>query len=283
MQNILKSIFITTLPVISALVFFFGCYILIINSNYDLQNVGVLIISFTITFFFIRIYIKPLSRTSKYLTSYSVPILIGVIVSAIGLTNGIKTQYTIGSNVLIIIGWLLYLKWYSIFNNRENTILKVGNKLPEFELESYDKHKIQSSSFIGNPTIFMFYRGNWCPFCVEQVKELGAYHEDLQKRNVKTVLISPQPHNNTKSLAKNFNKDFNFLVDYKSKAAKQLGILSRNGLPAGFQILGYDSDTVLPTVLITDHKGTIVFADLTENYRIRPEPENFLNIIDSIK
>ncbi len=44
--------------------------------------------------------------------------------------------------------------------------------------------------------------------------------------------------------------------------------------------MGYDSDTVLPTVIITDEKGKIIFVDLTDNYRVRPEPETFLQIID---
>ena len=38
----------------------------------------------------------------------------------------------------------------------------------------------------------------------------------------------------------------------------------------------------LPTVIITDAKGKIVFADLTDNYRVRPEPETFLKVIDAL-
>lgn len=44
-------------------------------------------------------------------------------------------------------------------------------------------------------------------------------------------------------------------MDYKSKVAKQLGILAENEIPARFQVLGYDSDIVMPTVIITDKDG----------------------------
>ena len=39
-----------------------------------------------------------------------------------------------------------------------------------------------------------------------------------------------------------------------------------------------DSDTVMPTVIMTDASGTIIFADLTDNYRVRPEPDVFLEV-----
>lgn len=83
-------------------------------------------------------------------------------------------------------------------------------------------------------------------------------------------------------MAKKFNIGFHFLADYKNKVAKQLGVLSKNGLPAGFQTLGYDSDTVLSTAVITDSKGVLIFVDLTYNYRVRPEPKTFIKIINSL-
>jgi hypothetical protein len=34
----------------------------------------------------------------------------------------------------------------------------------------------------------------------------------------------------------------------------------------------------LPTIIMTNASGKIIFADLTDNYRIRPEPETFLEV-----
>jgi len=42
--------------------------------------------------------------------------------------------------------------------------------------------------------------------------------------------------------------------------------------------LGYDSDTVLPTAILTDQNGVILFTDQTDNYRVRPEPDTFLRV-----
>ncbi len=96
------------------------------------------------------------------------------------------------------------------------------------------------------------------------------------------ILVSPQPHKYTASLAKKFQVGFHFLVDKGNQVAQQLNILSKNGLPFGFQALGYDSDTVMPTIIITDKNGKILFADLTDNYRVRPEPSTFLKVLDGV-
>ena len=44
-------------------------------------------------------------------------------------------------------------------------------------------------------------------------------------------------------------------------------------------MLGYDSDTVMPTVIITGKDGKIVWTHETDNYRVRPEPDTFLEVL----
>jgi hypothetical protein len=72
---------------------------------------------------------------------------------------------------------------------------------------------------------------------------------------------------------------FNFLTDENNRAARLLGIAQPHGLPMGMQVLGYDSETVLPTVIITDAGGRIVWVHETDNYRIRPEPGTYLDVL----
>ena len=61
------------------------------------------------------------------------------------------------------------------------------------------------------------------------------------------------------------------------------GIASSSGIPAGMEILGYDSETVMPTVLLTDTGGTIVYSHQTDNYRVRPEPGTFLEVMTGLQ
>jgi hypothetical protein len=46
----------------------------------------------------------------------------------------------------------------------------------------------------------------------------------------------------------------------------------------GMQMMGYDSETVLPTVIITSKDGKVIWTHET-NYRIRPEPDVYLEVL----
>ena len=278
LESFFRSLFISLFPFISLLVLGFT-FVQLSDLGASLGYLSLMIISGTITAFFAGLFISPRARTDANLNIYSLIIAFGVLISIIGLFKDSVSLAQISILGILSICWILYLKWYSIFNNRTSEILQVGNKLVEFQLENSEKEQVSSFSFLASPTIFLFYRGNWCPLCMAQIKEIATQYKELEKLGVNTVLISPQPHNHTKTLANKYKLNFHFLVDHKNRIAKQLGIFVENGIPAGFQVLGYDSDTVMPTVIITNKEGKIIFVDLTDNYRVRPEPELFLEII----
>jgi len=112
-----------------------------------------------------------------------------------------------------------------------------------------------------------------------QIKEVATQYKKLSSLGAKVVLCAPQPEKNTQALADKFDVPFIFLTDVDNRAAKALGIEMKNGLPAGMEMLGYEKDTLYPTVIITDATGSIIYSDLTNNYRIRPEPEDFIEVL----
>ena len=281
MKNILKSIFVSSF-IMYAVFSVVQSIIHLVNNGFSYQYIGRLIVSFTIAFLFIKaMTLHDTARTSANLWFRTTIITIGFLISVIG--GGLyENNEIIGSSpsLILLLAWLAYVFWYSRFGKRTQNF-EVGSFLPEFELEDTSKNKVASKSFLGKPTILMFYRGNWCPLCMAQIKEIASQYNELEKRGITMVLISPQPHHFSKSLAKKYNVNFQFLVDVDNKVVKQLEIFHKNGLPAGMQLLGYKNDTVMPTILITDSKSKIIFADLTNNYRVRPEPETFFKILDN--
>ncbi len=112
-----------------------------------------------------------------------------------------------------------------------------------------------------------------------QIKELAGRYREIEALGVRTALISPQPHENTAALARTHNVNFEFYTDTDNVAARALGIDHHGGLPLGMQAMGYDSDTVLPTVIITDVRGWVIWAHETDNYRVRPEPDVYLEVL----
>jgi len=281
MQNSLKSIFISLFPLLALVGLGYSIF-LIIDGGFSFLLAGQIIVAGTVVIFFGGLFKNPRARTDANLKNYSSFIFIGFFVSLVLgiIIHGNPIGKLLPAATVVLL-WIVYLKWYSKFINRDkNTVLQVGEVLPNFELDDEDGNSVNSSSYKGKTTIYLFYRGNWCPLCMAQIKEIAQQYQELASRNVRTVLVSPQTHKNTKHLATKFNVGFEFMVDVKNKAATKLGIIAKNGIPAGFQVFGYESDTVMPTVIITNKENKILFADLTDNYRVRPEPETFLKVID---
>jgi len=230
--------------------------------------------------FFIKIFISKSARTPRHPVEYS-------ILSGAGLALTMAISYRYGDAAgaihiwagITLLAWLVYLRWYSVFKGRNAPALRVGSALPDFRLETLDGHTVSSESFKARPHLLLFYRGNWCPFCTAQIAELAAAYQRIEALGVTIVLISPQSVKKNLQLAAKFDVPMFFLRDRNNEAAKELGILHQWGTPMGLQVLGYDSDTVLPTVILTNAGGKIVFADQTDNYRVRPQPEVFEKLV----
>jgi peroxiredoxin len=179
-----------------------------------------------------------------------------------------------------LLGSALYLFWYSRFAPPGRVVLTTGAQLPDFELREGGAI-VRSGDVVGQAALWMFYRGNWCPLCMAQIREVAAQYRELAARGVQVIVVSPQPESHTAVLARKFDVPMRFMTDSGNAAARTLGILEENGLPAGMQVLGYDSDVPRPTVFITAPGGRLIYCDLSENYRVRPEPAEFLAVLDA--
>lgn len=172
MENKLKSIFVMLFINSAAILMLLYAYLLITN-GFNFIFLGNVMVSFTISFLFAKaMLLHNTARTSPNMWLRSSIILIGLFLVLYGFYNSPLNKIHLIPAIALSIGWFLYVFWYSRFGKRSSDILEIGLQLPNFELEDGAKNKIKSSSFKGNPVIFMFYRGNWCPICMAQIKEL---------------------------------------------------------------------------------------------------------------
>jgi len=280
-MNIIKSIFISLLIPLLAVSTLYS-----LNNIFEqgpkLINLGLLATCMPLLLFFANALIfRKQARTSKNLNVVSILAILGLLtVLSTLIAKGEKPTEVLSFSLFAVInllGALFYIHWYSKLDRNTNSPLMIGERLPNFNIYQ-DGSPVSSDSFIGQPTVYMFYRGNWCPFCVAHIKELVDTYQSAIHDGIRFVLVSPQPDKNTQALAEKFEVPFTFATDRNNSAAKSLGILHKNGLPSGLQALGYDSDTVLPTIIVVERDGTVTYLDLTDNYRIRPEIGQILKI-----
>ncbi|MEM8798676.1 MAG: redoxin domain-containing protein [Pseudomonadota bacterium] len=222
---------------------------------------------------------KSVARTSARLPVSTAIVVTGFVIAMWGALMGASIM-----PALMATGGLVFFLWYvfiySSFGGRSSSTVAVGNALPAFTLEDVEGAKV-SSSDIDGPAIYMFYRGNWCPLCMAQIKEIAGQYRELAAKGVEVVLVSPQSHDETRKLADKFDVPFRFMVDRDLRAAHALDIASIGGTPLGVSQMGYGDDTVMPTVIATDANNTVIFLDETDNYRVRPEPETFLKLYET--
>ena len=277
-MNLLKSLFVSAYMVAAMVVIVFAVKSLLGGGDVITWG-GVLLVyaPFMLVISWMMLF-RSIARTSSRFPVLIVLGTLGVVAAVVGYLQG----GSVVAPVLAVVGlisFLVYDYWYSSFGRGRCDRLTVGQMLPGFELKNTAGEAVSSASLTDKPTIWMFYRGNWCPLCMAQIKEVAAQYQHLEQLGARVALISPQPHKFTVGLAKKFDVAFDFLTDEHNRAARTLGIASAHGLPMGLQVLGYDSETVLPTVIITATGGRILWADETDNYRVRPEPDLFLNVL----
>jgi len=277
-MNIIKSIFISSIVV----VWVFFTYIFsreAIVEGYSLTLVGLFFSGVVpLAYFAYLLGLKNIPRTSRYLTVFTILITLGVIFISIDIyQHGASAYYLLIASTSLLL-WVLYVYWYSIFA-KSRMELKVGDLLPELTFTAGNQ-PVSTSSLRGKKLLLIFYRGNWCALCVAQIKEISAQYKELEQRGVEVLLISPQPSRHSMSLAKRLKVNFQFFTDVDNSMARKLMIDQNYGIPFGYRIFGYKNDTVLPTVIIIDEAGKILFLDQTDNYRLRPEPETFFEVLD---
>ncbi len=273
-MNQLKPYFVTPYIMVTFIAFFHSGYQLFTH-GLSSAWLGAVIALLPTAMFFASVLGGKRARTGSNLPSMWIGALIGSVAALLLPGSLLAPAYALGVGLL---GSLLYVFWYSRFGDRTNQLLTEGKVLPDFVLSNAAGEEVTAASIRQQPALLLFFRGNWCPLCMAQIGEIAEQYKELDRRGVKIYLVSPQSEENTKSLADRFDVPMNFLIDQGSQAAKQLGIIHEQGLPVG--INGYEKDTIMPTALLTDAKGKILFADLTDNYRVRPEPETFLKLFD---
>lgn len=157
----------------------------------------------------------------------------------------------------------------------------VGQEAPDFTLEDTQGNPVTLSSARGKtPTVLVFYRGYWCPFCAQQLSELRS----LLKTNepVKLLAVSVDDHEKTKQFAAKIAADGNGPVNYTMLSDPNHKIIDTYGLhdPAydGTKFDGIPH----PAVYVIDKNGRVTWAKVESDYKVRPSNPDIRDALESL-
>lgn len=245
------------------------------KSNFDLSWLSSLLSSGAMASIFLYMLIAKPARVNPLLPFQLALVLISCIMLIFNFSM-IPAFITLGVGLL---GYLGYTFWHTRLG-RNIPNITLGKPLPNFSLLDVSGNIITPENLKGKITLLLFIRGNWCPLCVAQIKEIAMQYQSLARMGAQTLFISPQNQHESRILARRFTIPGIFASDDNFEFAKLVDVVHEKGAPKLTNNM--QEDTVFPTVLILDKEGKVVWYEATDNYLTNPEPIQFIPIIESL-
>ena len=185
----------------------------------------------------------------------------------------------------------------------EDRLLPLGSTAPSFSLPDAATGKLIASADLLalGPLVLNFFRGRWCPYCVTELETWRDLLPQLRRTGALLVAISPQTQRQNNFAVEQHHLAFPLLTDQNAALADQFGITYTVpvaarayyrsilvNIPFANSGEGYDKapDTAwrlpLPATFILRQDSTIAFAEAHADFRVRPEPDDVLNILRSL-
>ncbi len=159
--------------------------------------------------------------------------------------------------------------------------LLLGSEMPDAAMQTIDgkptrlKHQVN-----GKPTVLVFYRGGWCPYCNTQLSELRKIRKPLEDMGYQMIAISPDLPAELSKTLDNDQLDYTLLSDSKAEALKAFGIAFRvdDATIEKYKDHGLDLEKAsgethhalpVPSVFIVDGMGVLQFSYSHPDYKVR--------------
>lgn len=161
--------------------------------------------------------------------------------------------------------------------------LLIGASVPDVTLQTPDGKAFNlKAAAAKKPTVLIFYRGGWCPYCNTYLGQLQAAEADLLNLGYQILAISPdRPPKLGESVEKG-KLTYTLLSDSSMTAAQAFGIAFRVDDATLEKYKGYNIDLEaasgekhhllpVPAVFIVGTDGVISFAYVNPDYKVRLE------------
>lgn len=168
------------------------------------------------------------------------------------------------------------------------TALKVGDAIPDVKLRTEDDKEVSLRKLVSEkPTVLIFYRGGWCPFCNRHLQSLAGIEEDLNKAGAQLLAVSMDQPSKLKATPDREKLHYRLLSDSDAAAAKAFGIAFKvdDATVEKYKGYGINLDAASgrdhhilphPAVFVADTSGKVRFAHVNPDYKVRLEPKEIL-------
>ena len=172
---------------------------------------------------------------------------------------------------------------------QDTSPLMIGETIPDAKLKAPDASEHSLSVILGlKPTVLLFYRGGWCPFCNLHLAEIQKAESQIIEMGWQIVAISPDSPENLNQTVEKHKLNYSLFSDGNGQLIKAMRIAfkapekyqemlskSSGGLNEGF--------LPVPSVFIVDTAGKILFEYVNPDYKTRLSGTLLIAVLKSLK
>jgi peroxiredoxin len=198
--------------------------------------------------------------------------LLALVLAAAGffLSPGI-VGYTLGA-VALVPAALFLLATSTSGLPAKNLAVTVGEPAPDFTSVNAEGRRFQLSDLRGSPVLVKFYRGFWCPYCVAELDQLNRFAKDFGALGVKLVALSSDRVDELRPFGRKHKWAIQLLADPALAVHRLYNVQVRKFAPRR----GPFRDLAIPTTILIDRDGRVLWFEQTPDFRVRPQADMVL-------
>ncbi|MFB9861254.1 peroxiredoxin family protein [Salinicoccus siamensis] len=160
---------------------------------------------------------------------------------------------------------------------------KLNEQFPDFSLESLEGETLTFSDVLaekGNHWhLIVYFRGSWCPACVEELDEFESSKSYFDKHNINLITITHDDKEDLEKMIDDHGFTFPVLVDDDYEFLDKYGI-HYHGEDAPYEDHGRHPE---PAYFLTDEGGRLMYQQKQTSPFGRPHPNELRKIIQYIR
>lgn len=190
---------------------------------------------------------------------------------------------------IITLNFTTNLKAQVPMNAEDISPLLIGEQFPEANLLNIEGENVLLQDILKEkPTVLVFYRGGWCPYCNNQLSSLAETEKEIIDLGYQIIAISPDHLESLKPTVEDDKLNYNIYSDSGAALIQAIGI----GFETPEKAKGYifkktnkEATDILPVpaVFILDTKGKILFEYINPDYSTRLSSELLLASLKALK
>lgn len=164
-----------------------------------------------------------------------------------------------------------------------------GVMAPEVRILDAAGESVALSAVLGGkPTILIFYRGGWCPYCNKHLAQLAELEDQFLELGYQIVGISPDPVSALTQTAEKEGLGYRLFSDRSMEASAAFGLAFRVDDKTVERYKEYNIDLApvpgkpaarwlpVPAAVIVDAKGIIRFVHAEADYKTRISDDDLM-------